>query len=601
MTPKQLLSGNEALALAAVDGGATAAFGYPGTPSTEILENLARHADAGVYCEWSPNEKVALEAAAGAALAGARSLVTMKHVGLNVAADPLMTLSYIGVVGGMVICVADDPGQHSSQTEQDTRHYARLAKVPVLEPANAQEAYDFLREAFDLSEQFRCPVILRTTTCVSHSRCLVARAAARPRNAVQFVKNTQQFVPLPLWGRKLRVKVEERLDAQAAEAARRTSLNTILPTATATANCLLPLPTATAPLGLVSSGVAALHAREIFPESPLLKLGWAFPFPDALIRAFAATVDRVLVIEEGDPILEEHIRSLGIACDGKNLVPRCGELTPARIYEVKARLEGREAGLPAPVPEAADLPGRPPILCAGCPHRALFHALSKFDVVVSGDIGCYSLGVFPPLNQTDTILCMGGGFTVAHGMTQAGEPKRVVGIVGDSTFFHSGITGLLDIVYNKGSAKLIVVDNRITAMTGHQEHPGTGITLMGQPTHAASIEAIAAACGLTRIRVFNPYDQAALHAILAEELAADGPSLMISRAPCPLHLRRRLAAQRRIDPGLCRNCRACLKCGCPAIESPGKQVKPAINATVCMGCSLCQALCKFGAIGPAEG
>ncbi len=587
MTPRQLLSGNEALALAAVDGGATAAFGYPGTPSTEILENLARNAAEGVYCEWSPNEKVALEAAAGAALAGARSLVTMKHVGLNVAADPLMTLSYIGVVGGMVVCVADDPGQHSSQTEQDTRHYARLAKVPVLEPANAQEAYDFLREGFDLSEQFRCPVILRTTTCVSHSRCLVARAAPHPRNHVQFAKNTQQFVPLPIWGRKLRVKVEERLDAQAAEAARRTSLNTVLP--------------GTARLGLVSSGVTALHVREIFPESPLLKLGWAFPFPDTLIRDFAATVDRVLVIEEGDPILEEHVRSLGIACDGKNLVPRCGELTPARIFDVRARLEGREAGLPTPVPEAADLPGRPPILCAGCPHRALFHALSKFDVVVSGDIGCYSLGVFPPLNQTDTILCMGGGFTVAHGMTQAGEPKRVVGIVGDSTFFHSGITGLLDIVYNKGSAKLIVVDNRITAMTGHQEHPGTGVTLKGQPTHAAAIEALAAACGLTRIRVFNPYDQAALHTILAEELAAEGPSLMISRAPCPLHLKRRLAPQRRIDPALCRNCRACLKCGCPAIESAGKKVKPAINPTVCMGCSLCQALCKFGAIGPGEG
>jgi indolepyruvate ferredoxin oxidoreductase alpha subunit len=594
---RQLLSGNEALALAAIDGGTSAAFGYPGTPSTEILENLARHAAPGLYCEWSPNEKVALEAAAGAALAGGRSIVTMKHVGLNVAADPLMTLSYIGVVGGMVICVADDPGQHSSQTEQDTRHYARLAKVPILEPANAQEAYDFLREGFEISEKYRCPVILRTTTCVSHSRCLVARAAPRPQNHVQFVRNPPQFVPLPIWGRKLRVGIEERLDAQAADAARRTTLNTILPAATA--DCQQPLPTA--PLGIVSSGVAALHAREIFPDSPMLKLGWAFPFPDGLIRDFAATVERLLVIEEGDPILEEHIRALGIACDGKNLVPRCGELTPARIAESRARLEGRSANLPAPVPEAADLPGRPPILCAGCPHRALFHALARFDVVVSGDIGCYSLGVFPPLNQTDTILCMGGGFTVAHGMTQAGEPRRVVGIVGDSTFFHSGITGLLNSVYNQSPAKLIVVDNRITAMTGHQDHPGTGTTLMGRSTHAASIEALAAACGLERIRVCNPYDQAALHTILEEELAADGPSLIISRAPCPLHLKRRIAPQRRIDPDLCRNCRACLKCGCPAIESPDKTAKPRINETACMGCSLCQALCKFGAIATRAG
>ena len=582
MTAKPLLSGNEALAQGAFDGGVTAAFGYPGTPSTEILENLARYAAEGVYCEWSPNEKVALESAAGAAMAGARSIATMKHVGLNVAADPLLTLGYTGVVGGLVICVADDPGQHSSQTEQDTRHYARLAKVPILEPANAQEAYDFLIEGFAISEQYRCPVILRTTTCVSHSRCLVRTGPRRPRNTTAFVPNVQQFVPLPIWGRKLRVKVEDRLDAQAADAAQHPALNRVWP--------------GTDRLGLVSSGVTALHCREIFPDAPLLKLGWAFPFPDALIREFAASVDRLVVIEEGDPILEEHIRSLGIACEGKSVVPRCGELTPARIVEAKARLEGREVALPQPVAEAADLPGRPPLLCAGCPHRALFNALKRFDVRVSGDIGCYSLGVFPPLNRTDTILCMGGGFTVAHGMAKAGEPKPVVGIVGDSTFFHSGITGLLDIVYNRGNTTMIVVDNRITAMTGHQEHPGTGVTLMGQPTKAASIEAIAKACGVGRIRVCNPYDQKTLVETLREELAADEPSLIISRAPCPLHLKRRLAPQRRIDPNACRNCRACLGCGCPAIESSGRQEKPTINPTVCMGCSLCQALCMFDAI-----
>ena len=586
MTPKQLLSGNEALALAAVDGGATAAFGYPGTPSTEILENLARHADAGVYCEWSPNEKVALEAAAGAAIAGARSLVTMKCVGLNVAADPLMTLAYTGVVGGMVVVVADDPGQHSSQTEQDTRQYARLAKIPVLEPANSRECRDFMVIAFELSEQHRCPVLVRTTTCVSHSRSLVTPGRRREPNAVKFVKNDPQFVPLPLWGRKLRAKVEERLDAQGAAASADERLNLIIAGRDTR-------------LGIVSSGAPALHARELFPDNPMLKLGWAYPFPDELIRRFAASVDKLLVVEEVDPILEEHIRSLGIACTGKELVPRCGELTPARIYEVREKLAGRDPALPAPVAEAADLPGRPPILCPGCPHRGLFLALTKFDVIVSGDIGCYSLGVFPPLSRTDTILCMGAGFTVAHGMQKAGEKRKIVGVVGDSTFFHSGITGLLDVVYNKGATKLVVVDNRITAMTGHQEHPGTGVTLMGEPTKSASIEAIARACGIERIHIVNPYEQGRLIAIFQEEFANDEPALIISRAPCPLHVKQRISPQRRIDPDACKNCRACLKCGCPAIESQGN-AKPTINPFICMGCSLCQSLCKFDAIAPVS-
>lgn len=578
---RNLLSGNEAIALGAFEGGLTAAFGYPGTPSTEILESLVQYAPQGVYCEWSPNEKVALEAAAGAAIAGARSMVTMKCVGLNVAADPLMTLSYIGVVGGMVVVVADDPGQHSSQTEQDTRQYARLAKLPILEPANAQEARDFMLEAFELSEKYRCPVILRTTTCVSHSRCLVETGTRRERNVTKFVKNNPQFVPLPLWGRALRVKVEERLDIQSADAATHESLNKIY--------------AGNGELGIISSGITALHCRELFTEASILKLGWSFPFPDELFRKFAASVKRLIVIEEGDPILEEHIKSLGIACNGKNLVPRCGELTPSRVYEIREKIYGRDPTLPRPVAESADLPGRPPILCPGCPHRGLFLALTKFDVVVSGDIGCYSLGVFPPLNRTDTILCMGAGFTIAHGMQKAGEPRKVVGIVGDSTFFHSGITGLLDVVYNKGTSTLIVVDNRITAMTGHQEHPGTGVTLMGEPTKAASIEAIAKACGIERIFVCNPYDQPKLIGILKTELETDEPSLIISRAPCPLHTRQRINEPRVIDQDKCRKCLACLKCGCPAIEYFDSD-KPRINPVICTGCSLCQSLCKFDAI-----
>ena len=580
-----LLTGNEAIARGAWEGGVTAAFGYPGTPSTEILENLVKY--DGVYCEWSPNEKVALEAAAGASIAGARCIVTMKLVGLNVAADPLMTLSYVGVRGGLVVVVADDPGQHSSQTEQDTRHYARLAKVPILDPADAVDARTFMLEAFELSEKYGCPVILRTTTCVGHSRALVECGEPRPRNVTEFKKEPSRFVPLPLWGRKLRVKVEERLDAQAVDAASHASLNHVLP---GTGN----------DLGIITCGITALYCRELMPEAPVLKLGWPWPFPDSMIREFAASVKRVVVIEEGDPILEEHVRSLGIACSGKSdVVPRCGELTPDRIFEIREKLRGTNNALPKPFPQADGLPMRPPVFCPGCPHRALFYALTKFDVIVTGDIGCYSLAVFPPLERTDVLICMGGGFTLAHGLDKAGEKKKVVGVLGDSTFFHSGITGLLDVVYNKGTSTLIVVDNSSTAMTGHQDHPGTGRTISGAPAPAASIEAIARACGMKRVTVCDPFDQERLHEVLAEEIAADEPSLIISKAPCPLQIRRSLGPARTIDPDKCKKCKACLKCGCPAIVvSPDG--KPAIDRQLCSGCRLCESVCKFGAIGPVS-
>ncbi len=578
MAHQELLTGNEAIARAAWEAGVSVAFGYPGTPSTEILESLVRYED--VYCEWSPNEKVALEAAAGASIAGARSLVTMKLVGLNVAADPLMTLSYIGVVGGLVLVVADDPGQHSSQTEQDTRHFARLAKVPLLDPADAAEAHDFALRAFELSEKYGCPVILRTTTCVAHSRALVASTPRAPKQTANFQKNPSRFVPLPLWGRKLRVKAEERLDRQSEAASEDKALNRILPGGR--------------DLGIVSCGIAALHCREIFPEATILKLGWPWPFPDALIKRFAESVDRIAVIEEGDPILEERVKSLGIACSGKDVVPRCGELTPSVLVGVRNRLLGRHDELPKPVPQAADLPSRPPVFCPGCPHRALFYALTKFDVLVTGDIGCYSLGVFPPLERTDALLCMGAGFTMAHGMRKAGERKKVVGLLGDSTFFHSGITGLLNAAYNGSDAVYIVLDNSITAMTGHQDHPGTGRTISGQPAPAASIEAVARACGIRRIAACDPFDQETIHRILAEELEAPEPSLVVSRAPCPLHLKRRLSPIRRIAKDRCRNCKACLRIGCPAISV--QDGKPQIESLACAGCSLCESVCKFHAI-----
>ncbi len=577
---KLLLTGNEAIARGAWECGVGAAFGYPGTPSTEILENLVKY--PGVYCEWSPNEKVAFESAAGAAIGGCRSMVTMKHVGLNVAADPMMTLSYVGIVAGMVIVVADDPGQHSSQTEQDTRHYARLAKLPILEPGNAVECAAFMKIAFDLSEKYRCPVILRSTTCVSHSRFHIETAERVEHSRVAFEKNLQQFVPIPMFGRKLRAKVEERMATQALESAQNRQLNTIFHRGNE--------------LGIISSGVAALHCVEQFSDASILKLGWAWPFPDQLLKDFAASCKKIAVIEEGDPILEEHVKALGISCDGKNVVPRCGELTPRVIAEIKAKLTG--APLPdfSQVAQADDLPTRPPMLCAGCPHRGIFYGLTKFDVIVTGDIGCYTLGAFPPLERTDLLICMGAGFTLAHGMVKAGETRPVVGIVGDSTFFHSGITGLLNLVYNKGNATLIVADNRTTAMTGHQDHPGTGRTLMGEETLSASIEEIAKACGMKRIRVVDPNDLEAVHQVLQQELAADEPSLIISRAPCILKEKSAAKPPLAIDADKCRNCRACLKLGCPAIETLDVKGKPSINAQQCVGCKMCESVCKFGAI-----
>ena len=424
----ELLSGNEALARGAWEAGVTVATGYPGTPSTEILEAAVEYRP-DLYCEWSPNEKVAFEVAAGAALAGARCIVTMKHVGLNVAADPLMTLSYLGVVGGFVVIVADDPGMHSSQNEQDSRHYARFAKVPCLEPADSQEAKDFLKLGLQISEQFTTPVILRTTTRVSHSRSLVELGERKmPDRAIGFEKDPPRFVPIPMWARVMRVKVEGRTE-KLRSAAETSEINRI--------------EWRDRSLGIITAGIAYQYVREVFPESSVLKLGWCFPFPDEKIRQFAAGVKRVLVVEELEDFLEEHIRALGIQCDGRKFIPGIGELSTGRIHAARAKLEGKAATVVPPVPQAADLPARPPVLCPGCPHRGVFYALARHDVVVTGDIGCYSLGVFAPLNRIDTILCMGGGISMAHGMQKAGEPKKVVGIVGDFDVLSFGDHGAL--------------------------------------------------------------------------------------------------------------------------------------------------------------
>lgn len=579
---KVVLSGNEAFARGAWEAGVNIAAAYPGTPSTEILENLVKYPD--VYCQWSPNEKVALEFAAGAALAGARSLACMKHVGLNVAADPLMTLSYIGIKGGMALIVADDPGMHSSQNEQDTRHYARFAKVPILEPSDSEEARDYIGLAFEISEQFRTPVIVKSTTRVSHSKSIVALGERKPHKANGYEKNPQLYVPVPIYGRKMRISLEERLQKLQEYA------------------CTMPQNLCierSQDLGIITSGIAYQYAAEIFPEASFLKLAMPFPFPDELILKFSKMVKRLLIVEELDNILEEHIRSLGIAAEGRKYIPGIGELSLDVMEQARKKFEGKsKMEKPAEKP-APKVPPRPPVFCPGCPHRGVFYEISKLKPVVIGDIGCYSLAVFPPLSAMDMILCMGAGISSAHGAQKADTGQKIVGVVGDSTFFHSGITGLLDIGYNKGKLVIFVLDNRSTAMTGHQEHPGTGRTLMGQPTHQASIEAFARACGINRVVKVDPYDLPKLRKVIKEEMEADEASVIITEAPCILIDHSRVKEPMRIESDKCKSCGLCLKLSCPGLEKKegqGEKFKVEVNPVLCRGCELCVQVCPFGAI-----
>ena len=569
---KHLLFGNEAFARGAWEAGVTVATGYPGTPSTEILEFVAELYKNEIYCEWSPNEKVAFEVAAGAALAGARAMATMKHVGLNVAADPLMTLAYTGVVGGFVAVVADDPGMHSSQNEQDTRRFAQFAKIPILEPADSQEAKDFVQYGLEISEKFQIPVILRSSTRISHSRTLVELGERKePEKPVGFVKDPPKYVAIPVWARQMRVRLEQKM-LEMRDAVSKSPLNRI--------------EWRDKKLGIVTSGVVYQYVREAYPNASVLKLGWSFPFPDDLIQEFAAGVEKVLVAEELEDFFEEHLKALGITCSGKNILPNIGELS-------QDILSGTSLS-PSTLPPPSTLPSRPPVLCAGCPHRGIFYALGKFDVVVVGDIGCYSLGTLPPLSRLDTLLCMGAGVSMAQGMDKAKNPRKVVGMVGDSTFFHSGITGLLDVAYNKGESTIIVVDNRTTAMTGHQDHPGSGLTLMGEETVAASIAEIGKAVGVKNTVVVDPRNIQETVAILKTAIESPEPWLIVSESPCPLHLREPIGPPLAVDYDNCKNCGLCLKLGCPGLEKDGKQVR--INSLLCAGCKMCQNLCPTKAI-----
>ena len=611
---KILLSGNEAFARGAWEAGVTFAAGYPGTPSTEILENVAKHYKSDIYAEWSPNEKVAFEAAVGAAWAGARAVATMKHVGLNVAADPLMTFAYTGTVGGFVAIVADDPGMHSSQNEQDTRRFAQFAKIPIFEPSDSQEAKDFLKIGLELSEEFRTPVIVRSSTRISHSRTLVEVGdRVLPERKIGFEKNPPRFVAIPAWARPMRVRVEERMIALQS-AVNRSLLNRIEWRDTQ--------------LGIVTSGIAYQYVREAFPDASVLKLGWSFPFPDDLIRKFAAGVENLLIVEEMEDFLEEHIKALGIACVGKEVLPNIGEFSVEVLKEgrgtrdegrgnrdkrretsdakIEIRGERREMGDTihsplsshpsplTPLPSSLVPPPRPPVLCPGCPHRSVYFGLGRHDVVVVGDIGCYSLGTLPPLSRMDTLLCMGGGVSVAHGMERAGEPKPVIGIVGDSTFFHSGITGLMDIAYNKGKSTIIVLDNRTTAMTGHQENPGSGKTLMDEPTITVSIEEVGRAVGMRNIATIDTNDLKQVRATLKTAIESDEPWLIVAKGPCPLYERKTLGNPLVIDQDKCKKCKLCLKLGCPAIENDSETIR--INELTCAGCALCLQTCPHGCI-----
>jgi len=574
---KTIMSGNEAIARGFYEAGGLFASAYPGTPSTEILENIGQYDD--IQAQWAPNEKVALEVAAGAALGGVRSLAAMKHVGLNVAADPLFSLSYQGTNAGIVIVSADDPAMHSSQNEQDNRWYARAAKIPMLEPSDSQEAKDFTILALELSEQYDTPVLLRTTTRINHSKSIVMLNERRAVPQKEYKKNFAKNVLLPSNARKKHVVVEQRLAALE-------SYGNHCP--------CNRIEWDDKTLGIITSGVSYQYAKEVFPHASILKLGLTNPLPKQLVREFAEQVEKIYVIEELDPFLEEQISAMGIHVEGKNRLPILGELSPDIIAQSFA--------LASPAAEAflndVPIPPRPPVLCPGCSHRGIFYAMKKLRLTVTGDIGCYTLAAIPPLEIMDTCLCMGASIGYAEGMEKAAGDKlkgKLIGVIGDSTFFHSGITGLLDIVYNQGKTKICILDNHITAMTGHQEHPGSGLTLKGQPTTKVDIETICRAVGIKRVVKVDPYNINETIAVLKQELAADEPSVIIADAPCVIRARRIFNKPYFVDPEICIMCGMCHKVGCPAIEKD-ENGKTKINELLCIGCDICRQVCKPQAI-----
>ncbi len=592
---KQLLSGNEAIALGAYHAGVAVATAYPGTPSTEILENMARM--EGVYAEWAINEKVALEVGMGASYAGVRTLVSMKHVGLNVAADPFFAASTTGVVGGLVIVSCDDPGEHSSQGEQDNRHFARFAKVPMIEPTDSQEAYDLMELAFEISEKFDTPVLFRSTTRISHCKAVVdvTRERKAELKKASFKRSPEKFVMVPSYARIRRVAMEERI-AKLQDYVEQFPLNEMI--------------IADKKLGVISNGVAYQYAREVFKNASHLKLTTLYPLPVNLIKRFAAEVERVIVVEELDPYIEEEVRRLGIAVEGKKLIPIIGELNPEVVESgaVKAGILKSATSAPAKTePPAPKLPARRPQLCAGCPHVATEYTLRKLgvhtkdtgvelaknEIIVTSDIGCYTLGVYPPLAALDTCACMGASIGQALGMEKAGVKNKIVAVIGDSTFMHSGITGLIDVVYNQGTTTVIILDNNTTAMTGHQGHPGTGISARGEKNPPVDIEALVRGIGIKDVNVVNAFDLNAIEATIKRCVANNAPSVIIVRGACPLATKTK-GSPLAVDADVCSGCLDCLKIGCPAMTLADNLA--CIDAEMCIGCGVCSQICPNSAI-----
>ncbi|MGI6746912.1 MAG: indolepyruvate ferredoxin oxidoreductase subunit alpha [Anaerovoracaceae bacterium] len=588
---KVLMTGNEAIARGAYEAGLTVASAYPGTPSTEILENLVNYKD-NIYCEWAPNEKVALEVAIGASIAGARSMAAMKHVGVNVAADPLFTFAYTGVTGGCVLVSADDPGMHSSQNEQDNRNYATAARILMLEPSDSQEAKDFMMLGLELSERFDTPVMIRMTTRVCHSKSMVEIGTRVEKPLIPYERKIAKYVATPANGKVLRKQLIDRLK-------RMEKYSNTAPINKAEYN--------DTKIGVISAGIAYQYAREVFgEEASYLKLGMTFPMPMDLITEFAGKVEKLYVIEEMDPYMENQIKMAGIQCIGKEIIPEMDELN---TDIVRKAVFGTDTGVLQSEKVAV---GRPPVLCAGCPHRGFFYALrKKKNIIITGDIGCYTLGSAAPLSAMDTCFCMGGSISAGHGAAMAlkkgGTDKKVVAVIGDSTFFHSGVNSLMDVVYNRGNSVSVILDNRITAMTGHQDNPGTGYTLMGEPTREVDIPMLCRAIGIKDENIYtvNPLLLDETGKVLDEALSKDEPAVIIARYPCVLKaftdqdkeefdLRPKKCY---IDQEKCTKCKVCVKTGCPAIFS-GEQIT--IDQGPCTGCTVCMQVCKFDAIREVE-
>ncbi len=572
---RELMLGNKAFARGLYDAGCSVVSSYPGTPSTEVTEEAAKFDE--IYCEWAPNEKVALETAYGASLAGKRSFCGMKHVGLNVAADPLFTSSYTGINAGLVICVADDPGMHSSQNEQDSRHYAASAKIPMLEPADSQETYEFVLKAYELSEAYDTPVLIRMCTRIAHSQSIVEPKERTVPKTRPYEKDIAKYVMMPGNAIRRHPVAEKRMRSLKAYA-EDCPFNTVE----------MHDPS----IGIIASSTCYQYAKEVFGEkASYLKLGMVYPLPDQLILDFASKVKRVVVIEELDPVIEEHCKELGLSVTGKDLFPMEGEIFQNQIAEK----------LQMPVPAHRELketlPARPPVMCPGCPHRGMFYTLSKNKCTVLGDIGCYTLGAAAPLNAMEMTLCMGASIGAAHGFNKAlgkKAEKNTVAVIGDSTFMHSGMTGLANVAYNQSNTTVIILDNSITGMTGHQQNPTTGYNIKGEPAGKIDLESLCRAMGIQRVRVVDPYDLLKCDQVLKEELAAEEPSVIISRRPCELLKTVKPNPPYQVEEDKCLGCKSCMRLGCPAITV--KEKKAEIDTTLCVGCGVCAQLCKSGAL-----